>query len=167
MTNILKRLYEELILKKATTNSPLDPDSDEALYGIDESGSEHEFICVENFSWQRSKSNLCVKKRVFSFYYVRYAYNDPDFTYTGISHLPNRNKGVGCIRFEHGEPDILLLTEEISVGGTTRIISALQIDEFTRDGSIYERRKMARQKRNESIDVRRSIVLKKETNSLI
>jgi uncharacterized DUF497 family protein len=102
------------------------PDSKEAFFSIDVSGPENEDVTVEDFIWNRKKSNENIldtrQGKGFSFYYARHAFTDVN---KRIIHLGNgRNKIVARI-----SDSVYIVIDTEDDRNFTRILSAWKITE--------------------------------------
>jgi len=99
---------------------------------------------VDGYDWFREKSNDCVARRGFSFYYARHTYDDEFF----ILREDVKKSTSWQMRYQVvGRPfmllnqDILMVVEAEGVGGKTRIISARVI----KDGDLFDDYKSRKQ----------------------
>lgn len=125
-------------------------------------------VVVENFIWDRSKSNLNLQQHSYSFYEARHVYKDPYCHITlDTKHKPNRH-AVGDI-IENANGSLLLVVDlKKDSAGLVRIISAREIDggKLSDDYWEHKKRKRANEKamgsyaRRQEYDFRKQFPLK-------
>jgi hypothetical protein len=140
----MKELFKENL--RETKKEPFkngDPNSENAWFRIDESNTVNGRIFIDNFEWERVKSNENVKGKLkdgkgFSFYFARYAYKDQmllrdsSFSKNGhdaiaarifLSDLKKYTTQSISTKIDHTH-SILLVIDDSTKGSKIEIISA-------------------------------------------
>ena len=132
------------------------PDSREAWFFIDVSGSENEDVIVDSFIWNRKKSNENItdtrQGKGFSFYYARHAFDDEFSTFTYNEQNPENTKLLGIV----DEKVMVVINYELE-NNNYRIISAWETDNQNLI-EIYLRNKNKILKRKNNIQIQESIL---------
>jgi len=122
------------------------PDSQEAYFCKDVSGDENEDVIVENFIWNRKKSNDNIidtgTGKGFSFYYARHAFDD-EYVYEVYNEQnPDNYKTLGII-YEN----VIVVINCLDENNKTRIISAWEVDKDSHIAHRYYMNKRLKQNR--------------------
>jgi len=124
-----------------------DPDSKEAFFARDISGSEDEDVVVDDFVWHRKKSNENLtdtgQGKGHSFYLSRHVFDDDFYNYVPNPQNPENSKVLGIVF----EKVMVVIEFEEDDGDTKRIISSWEVEEHSELSDVYWKNRRKEEKR--------------------
>ena len=118
-------------------------DSPTAYFSIDTSGPENEDVAVENFIWNRKKSNENLidtgQGKCFSFYFARHIFDDEDFCNIYNEQNPENIKSLGIVY-----KNVIVVINTEFEHDKIRIISAWEVEKDSQLSKIYWNNKTKR-----------------------